>query len=78
MKLAFSTNAFRKYSVEESIAAISSAGYAGVELMCDVPHVFPPLSKKKIKTIKVELKKNSLVISNLNGFMMCAVKDFHH
>lgn len=78
MKFAFSTNAFRKYGIEESIRKISTAGYNAVELMCDRPHAFPPLSRSKINSIKHALEENKMVISNLNGFMMCAIKDFHH
>lgn len=78
MKIAFSTNAFRQYTLEESILSIASAGYKAVELMCDVPHAFPPVSKKTISLIKDTLRKKKMKISNLNGFMMCAVGDFHH
>jgi len=42
MKLAFSTNAYRNYSLEESIHSIASLGYDGIEIMCDEPHAFPP------------------------------------
>lgn len=46
--------------------------------MCDDPHAFPPLSDKKIISISNSLKKNSMSISNLNGFMLTAIGDFHH
>jgi len=78
MKLAFSTNAYRNYSLEESIHSIASLGYDGIEIMCDEPHAFPPLSKDKISSIKKSLSQNNLSISNLNGFMLCAIKNFHH
>jgi sugar phosphate isomerase/epimerase len=78
MKLAFSSNAYRNYSIEECIDLIHVANYDGIELMCDTPHAFPPLSDEKIKCIKDSLKKNSMLISNLNGFMMTAIEDFHH
>jgi len=78
MKLAFSSNAYRNYSIEKCVDLIHLAGYDGVELMCDVPLAFPPLSDEKIKSIKDSLKKNSMSISNLNGFMMTAIEDFHH
>ena len=78
MKLSFSTNAYRNYSVEDSIRSISSVGYTAIELMCDTPHAFPPLSTEKIDSIKKTLQENQMEISNLNGFMMCAVNDFHH
>ena len=78
MKLAFSTNAYRKYTIEESIKSISKAGYSVLELMCDEPHAFPPLSMEKIKSIQKTLKDENMEISNLNGFMLCAIQDFHH
>lgn len=78
MKLAFSTNAFRKYSIEQSIGIIANAGYSGVEIMCDVPHAFPPIPEQLTESIRTSLSKNKIGISNLNGFMMCAVGDFHH
>ena len=78
MKFAFSTNAYRKFSLTESMYSIASIGYSGVEIMCDEPHAFPPISNTKIESIKENLTNNNLSISNLNGFMMCAVDDFHH
>ncbi len=42
MHLAFSTNAFKRNTLEEAIAAIAQAGYAGIELMADIPHAYPP------------------------------------
>lgn len=79
MKFAFSTNAFRKFSFSEAAEAVSDAGYSGIEIMCDTPHAYPDeLSLNDIENIKQTLTKNNLEISNLNAFMMCAVKDFHH
>lgn len=78
MKLAFSTNAFRRYSIEQSIEIIAKTGYDAIELMCDVPHAFPPISTEQLISIQKSLQKNKIGISNLNGFMMCAVGDFHH
>ena len=78
MKFAFSSNAYRNYSLEECIDLIHFAGYDSIEIMCDMPHAFPPLSNEKIYSIQNSLKKNSMSISNLNGFMMTAIDDFHH
>ena len=78
MKFAFSTNAYRHYSIEESIDSISKSGYSAIEIMCDTPHAYPPISDEKILSIKKSLEKNDMEISNLNGFMMCAIQDFHH
>ncbi len=78
LRLAFSTNAFRNYSIEQTISILAKAGYDAIELMCDVPHAFPPLSMKQLRSIQNSLEENKIGISNLNGFMMCAVGDFHH
>jgi len=78
MKFAFSSNAYRNYSIEDCIELIHLAGYDSIEIMCDIPHAYPPLTDTKIHSIKKSLKKNSMSISNLNGFMMTAIDDFHH
>ena len=78
MKFAFSTNAYRQHSLEESIASIKNAGYSALEIMCDTPHAYPPLTDERILQIKNKLKNNEMSISNLNGFMLCAIQDFHH
>lgn len=79
MKFAFSTNAFRNFSFDRAVTDIAQAGFEGIEIMCDTPHAFPgELSGDDISAISAVLEKNNLSISNLNAFMMCAVKDFHH
>ena len=42
INLGFSTNAFKRNTLEEAIDAIARAGYSGVELMADIPHAYPP------------------------------------
>ena len=37
MKLAFSTNAYTRFSLAEAIRDIGAAGFAGVEILADVP-----------------------------------------
>ena len=41
MKLAFSTNAFTRYTLAEAIECIGRLGYAGVEILADKPHWYP-------------------------------------
>jgi len=41
MRLAFSTNAYLKFSFTEAVARLARIGYAGVEIMADVPHAWP-------------------------------------
>ena len=75
-KLAFSTNAYLKYSFEEAAERIAAIGYDGLELMADVPHAWPagllPSSKNAIRQA---LAKNKLSFSNVNAFMMNAIAD---
>lgn len=61
MKFAFSSNAYRNYEIEECIDSIHLAGYDAIEIMCDIPHAFPPISEDKINCIKNSLKKKLYV-----------------
>jgi len=76
MKLSYSSNAYRRYSIEETIERIAALGYAGLELLADVPHAWPvdmlPAHKESILQT---LKKHNLQIANINAFMMNAVAD---
>ena len=79
MKLAFSSNAFKKYSLEYSIKAIASIGYEGVELLCDTPHAYPPdFGEERIRSIRDLLSSYSLRVSNLNAFTLYAIGDVYH
>ncbi|MFL6366287.1 MAG: sugar phosphate isomerase/epimerase, partial [Nitrososphaeraceae archaeon] len=79
MKLAFSTNAFKKYSLKESIRLIREIGYDGVEILCDIPHAYPPcLDEDDILSIQESISKNDIEISNLNAFTLYAITDIYH
>ncbi len=79
MKFAFSSNAFRRHTLTEAINAVADAGYAGIEIMCDRPHAYPPdLTPQDIAAIHLALEENHLFVANLNAFMLCAVEDYHH
>jgi sugar phosphate isomerase/epimerase len=76
MHLAFSTNAYLKYSFDEAAARIKSFGYEGLELMADVPHAWPAgLLEGTKKAIRAAMEKNKLSFSNVNAFMMNAIAD---
>jgi len=67
--LAFSTNAFKKNSVFEAIDSIASIGYAGVELMADVPHAYPPtFDRKQREQAQGQRRALGLTVSNINAF----------
>ncbi len=76
MKLAFSTNAYMRYPFEEAAERIAGIGYAGLELMADVPHAWPAglLSGPKT-TIREAMERYQLTFSNVNAFMMNAIAD---
>lgn len=78
-KLAFSTNAFKKSTLEEAINAIARAGYSGVELMADIPHAYPPSfdSAARLKT-RHQLRSLGLEVSNINAFTLFACGDTYH
>jgi sugar phosphate isomerase/epimerase len=77
VKLAFSTNAYMKFPFDEAARRIREFGYAGLELMADVPHAWPagllPGTKREIRAA---IERNSLAFSNVNAFMMNAIADY--
>jgi sugar phosphate isomerase/epimerase len=76
MRLAFSSNAYLRFSIEETIARIAALGYRGIELLADVPHAWPAgLLDNQKQSIRDALAKHHLEISNINAFMMNAIAD---
>ncbi len=76
MQLAFSSNAFLSFPIDETIRRIAAAGYRGIELLADVPHAWPAgLLGVQIDAIARSLDDAGLTISNINAFMMNAVAD---
>ncbi len=76
MKLAFSSNAYLDFSIEETIRRIAEIGYRGIELLADVPHAWPAgLLPSQRESIRRSIEKHRLTISNINAFMMNAVGD---
>src|SRR5262249_2639053 len=76
MKLAFSTNAYLKFSFPEAVRRLAKIGYAGVEIMADVPHAWPAYMVDEQKQgIKRARNENNLRITNNNSFSMQAIDD---
>jgi sugar phosphate isomerase/epimerase len=76
MKLAFSSNAYMHFSIEDTIAKIADLGYTGIEILADVPHAWPAgLLAERKDSIRRALEKHKLAISNMNAFMMNAIAD---
>jgi sugar phosphate isomerase/epimerase len=79
MKLAFSTNAYKKASLESAIDSIASLGYSGVEIMADIPHAYPPdMPADRIARIREQLAARRLIVSNVNAFTLFANGDTYH
>lgn len=76
MKLAYSSNAYMRFSLPETIRRIARLGYQGLELLADVPHAWPlNLLPGDTDAIKAWLQEAGLKISNINAFMMRGVSD---
>lgn len=76
MIFGYSTNAFVKYSLLDTLDRIARLGFAGVEIMCDQPHLYPPeYGKDELAQVKAALEKNGLKPTNLNSFTLFAVGD---
>jgi sugar phosphate isomerase/epimerase len=76
MRLAFSTNAYLRFSFMEAACRLAGLGYQGVEIMADVPHAWPAcLLEEQKQAIREILAANRLGISNVNAFMMNAISD---
>jgi len=76
MKLAFSSNAYMHFSIEDTIRKIAELGYSGIEVLADVPHAWPSfLLEERKQSIRDHLNRHNLSIANINAFMMNAVAD---
>jgi sugar phosphate isomerase/epimerase len=79
LNLAFSTNAYKKASLETAIDSIAAIGYAGVEIMADVPHAYPPdMPEPRIAAVKNQIASRKLKLSNVNAFTLFALGDTYH
>ena len=65
MKLAFSSNAYMHFSIEDTIRKIAELGYSGIEILADVPHAWPAgLLEERKQSIRDNLEKHNLQIFN--------------
>ncbi len=79
VKLAFSSNAFKKNTLTEAIASIGGIGYAGVELMADLHHAWPPtFDTARRRDTKKQLADLGMVVSNVNAFTCFVHGDTYH
>ena len=76
MVFGYSTNAYVKYSVKESLERIAALGFKGAEIMCDRPHLYPPdFDAAALADLKSVLDTHHLHVTNLNSFTLFAVGD---
>ena len=79
MQFGFSANAFRDYSATEAIEHLADAGYDGVELLFDEPHLYPDTATDEDRRrVREKLDEAGMAISNANAFMLTAIEGFHH
>lgn len=72
MKLAFSTNAFTRFSLEEAISEIAAAGFGAVEILADSPHADPgelvgSVGAELARRVRGQLERLGLSVSNINN-----------
>lgn len=65
MKLAFSTNAYTKFTLSEALRGIREAGFEAVEILADVPHAYPGTTDAA--AVRGELDRLGLAVSNVNA-----------
>lgn len=79
IRLAFSTNAFKKSTLGEAIDSIAHIGYRGVELMADMHHAYPPaMDAARRAEVRQKIERDGLVVSNINAFTLFACGDTYH
>lgn len=76
MVFGYSSNAYKRYSLLESIDRIAALGFGGLEIMCDKPHLYPPdFGEAEVAAVRAALETRGLAITNLNCFTLFAVGD---
>ncbi len=66
--LAFSTNAYTRFTLAEALSDIAAAGYAGVEILADTPHAYPDdLTPALAASVRNHLERLNLKVSNINA-----------
>src|SRR5207248_2372804 len=66
VKLAFSSNAYTKFSLWDALRGIKNAGFAAVEILADVPHAYPmDMDSSLAITLSEELERTQLAVSNV-------------
>jgi len=76
MVFGYSTNAFVKFSLEESVRRIADLGFRGIEIMGDRPHLYPPdYPGDVLAELKQAIDGSGMTVTNVNSFTLFAVGD---
>jgi len=76
MVFGYSTNAFVKFSLEESVRRIADLGFRGIEIMGDRPHLYPPdYPEAVLADLKQAIDASGMRVTNVNSFTLFAVGD---
>jgi len=68
MRLAYSTNAYTRWSLPDALRSIASLGFAGAEILCDSPHwELARVSDEEVHKVGELIAKSGLSVSNLNA-----------
>ncbi|HEX4056107.1 MAG TPA: sugar phosphate isomerase/epimerase family protein [Tepidisphaeraceae bacterium] len=68
MRLAFSTNAYTRFSLQQALRGIRVARFEAVEILADVPHAYPAsISPEQAETVVGDLRRLGLAVSNVNA-----------
>jgi len=66
--LAFSTNAYTRFSLPEAVRRVAEHGYTGTELLADAPHAFlPEFGEADREALADALAETGLAVSNINA-----------
>ncbi len=79
MRLAYSTNAFRRFTLEETLRMVAELGFDAVEIAADVPHLWPGNERSgRLEELRGLLDRLGLTVSNVNAFTMFYCGDMQH
>ncbi|MCX5672292.1 MAG: sugar phosphate isomerase/epimerase [Planctomycetota bacterium] len=68
VRLAFSTNAYTKFSLPEACDRIAAAGYKAIEILADAPHAYPPAySAHEAARLRERLDALGVSVAAVNG-----------
>jgi protein FrlC len=68
MRLAYSTNAYTRFPLDQAVESIAALGFEAVEVLCDAPHWFPGrTTHAEAERLAERLDRLGLVVSNLNA-----------